>query len=198
MPADDVPANDSELAKLAQAGDRQAFAELSERHASRLTRYLVTMTGDSHSADDLVQESLQRAFAKLGDLRQPDRFGSWLLSIACNTCRTHLRQQVQRAHGGDPTLPELSDSHHSALSSLVRREDAARLALSIERLPILLREAFVLFAIEGLAYSEIAAITETTEGTLQVRVHRAKALLRQQLGTVVDTWIAQPPSSKPT
>jgi RNA polymerase sigma-70 factor (ECF subfamily) len=45
-----------------------------------------------------------------------------------------------------------------------------------------------LFAVEGLPYAEIAAATEVTEGTLQVRVHRAKALLRQQLGDQVDTW----------
>ncbi|MFY9343308.1 MAG: sigma factor-like helix-turn-helix DNA-binding protein, partial [Planctomycetota bacterium] len=75
-----------------------------------------------------------------------------------------------------------------ALSSLVRREDAVQLALAIDRLPILLREAFVLFAVEALPYGEIAAITGAAEGTLQVRVHRAKALLRQQLGGRVDSW----------
>ena len=183
---------DEQLVTKAQAGDRSAFAELSQQHHERLTRYLVTMTGDVHAADDLVQESLKRAFDKIQDLRNPKRFGSWLLSIACNQCRNHLRNAVQRAHGGDDASPELCDNHHSALSSLVRREDAAQLALAIDRLPILLREAFVLFAVEGLPYGDIAEATEVAEGTLQVRVHRAKALLRQQLGSVVDTWIAAP------
>jgi RNA polymerase sigma-70 factor (ECF subfamily) len=183
---------DEQLAEKAQAGDHAAFAELSQQHTARLTRYLVTMTGDVHAADDLVQESLKRAFDKIQDLRNLERFGSWLLSIACNLCRNHLRDAVQRAHGGDDATPELSDDHHSALSSLVRREDAAQLALAIDRLPILLREAFVLFAIEGLPYSDIAAATEVAVGTLQVRVYRAKSLLRQQLGSVVDTWIASP------
>lgn len=179
-----------ELAEKARSGDREAFTALAAPHVERLTRYMVTMTGDVHAADDLVQESLRRAFTKIADLREPRRFGSWLLSIACNQCRNHLRNAVQRAHGGDDATSELHDDHHSALSSLVRREDAAQLALAIDRLPILLREAFVLFAVEGLAYSDIAAATDVAEGTLQVRVHRAKALLRQQLGKVVDTWIA--------
>lgn len=186
--------DDASLAQQAQCGDRSAFEQLSERHAPRLTRYLVTMTGDAHAAEDLMQESLQRALASLADLRQPERFASWLLSIACNACRNHLRRQLQRAHGGDEMLPQLTDDHHSALSSLVRREDAAQLAMAIDRLPILLREAFVLFAVEGLPYTEIALATEASVGTLQVRVHRAKSLLRQQLGTVVDTWIATPTS----
>lgn len=184
--------HDNQLAQRAQAGDRSAFAELSQRHTERLTRYLVTMMGDVHAADDLVQESLRRAFDKIQSLRKPELFGSWLLSIACNLCRNHLRDAVQRVHGGEEAAPELSDHHHSALSSLVRREDAAQLALAIDRLPIRLREAFVLFAIEGLPYSEVAAATEASEGTLQVRVYRAKALLRQQLGSIVDTWIVSP------
>ena len=74
----------------------------------------------------------------------------------------------------------------------MRREHAAQVALAIERLTILLREAFVLFAVEGLPYSEIAATTDVAVGTLQVRVHRAKALLQQQLCDVVATWMLSP------
>ncbi|MCK5941642.1 MAG: RNA polymerase sigma factor [Planctomycetes bacterium] len=179
----------AELVRRARAGDRDAFAALAEAHLPRLERYLVTMTGDEHAASDLRQESARLAFERLDQLRQPERFGSWLLSIACNRCRSWLKQAVQRAADGDEALTRLADGHRSPLSSLVRREDAERLRLAIDRLPILLREAFVLFCVEGLPYAEIAAVTDVAEGTLQVRVHRAKALLRQQLGPVVDTWV---------
>ncbi len=185
-------ANDAVLVERAQAGDRDAFAQLATRHSDRLTRFLITMAGDESIADDVRQESLQRAFTHLDQLLDPTRFASWLLSIACNQCRKRLRADVQRAHAGDEALATVSDGRRSALSSLVRREDALQLALAIERLPILLREAFVLFAVEGLPYSEIAAITGATEGTLQVRAHRAKALLRQQLGAGSDTWWQRP------
>ncbi len=176
------------LVQRAQAGDAAAFAELAESHDPRLVRFLQTMTGNDHAALDLLQDTLQRAFTKLPQLADPTKFGSWLLSIACNRCRNHLRREVQRAHAGDDALALVAEGRRSALSSIVRREDAVRLALAIDRLPILLREAFVLFAVEGLPYAEIAAATEVAEGTLQVRVHRAKALLRQQLGDAVDTW----------
>lgn len=178
-----------ELVARARAGDREAFAAMCAPHTDRLQRYLVTMTGEQLSADDVLQDTFRRALEKLDQLRQPERFGSWLLSIACNTCRSHLRSEVQRAHGGDETLERMAEHQRTALSSLVRREDAERLRLAIDRLPILLREAFVLFAVEGLPYAEIAAASGAAEGTLQVRVHRAKALLRQQLGDVVDSWV---------
>ncbi|MFN3240761.1 MAG: RNA polymerase sigma factor [Planctomycetota bacterium] len=179
----------AELLARARGGEQAAFAELVAPHRERLQRYLVTMTGDEHTAEDVLQEGLRRALEKLDQLQQAERFGSWLLSIACNVCRSHLRREVQRAHGGDDLLQQMCDHHRTALSSLVRREDAQRLRLAIDRLPILLREAFVLFAVEGLPYAEIAAATDVAEGTLQVRVHRAKALLRQQLGDVVDSWV---------
>lgn len=186
--------DDADLARAAQAGDHPALAQLAERHAGRLLRFLTTMTGDHQTAEDLGQDAMQRAFASLDQLRDPARFGSWLLSIACNRCRSHLRAEVQHQRRGDLQPDELAASGHSPLSSLVRREDAARVLLAVDRLPILLREAFVLYVVEGLAYREIAAVTEVAEGTLQVRVHRAKALLQQQLGPLVDTFWRTTPS----
>ena len=179
------------LVQRARAGDKTAFAALAQAHGPRLVRFLQTMTGDDHVAEDLRQDALQRAMTNLPQLADPARFGSWLLSIACNRCRNWLRAEVQRAHAGDDALAGVAEGRRSALSSIVRREDATRLALAIDRLPIVLREAFVLFAVEGMPYAEIAAATEVAEGTLQVRVHRAKALLRQQLGDQVDTWGAR-------
>ena len=179
---------DADLVARARTGDHASFTALCESHVPRVERFLVTMTGDPHTAADVLQQTLQLALLRLDQLREPSRFAGWLMSIACNECRKRLRSDVQRQHGGNEALDEVAERRRSALSSLVRREDALQLALAIDRLPILLREAFVLFAVENMSYAEIAAITDATEGTLQVRVHRAKALLRQQLGSRVDTW----------
>lgn len=179
-----------ELAR-ARTGDRSAFDALAARHAGRLERFLLTMTGDATTAADLRQDTLQRAWTKLAQLASDARFRSWILAIAANAARNHLRAEVQRRHDGDAALADVAEPRRSALSSIVRREDATRLALAIDRLPIALREAFVLFVVEDLPYAEIATITGVAEGTLHVRVHRAKALLRQQLGPVVDTFWAR-------
>ncbi|MEQ1633604.1 MAG: sigma-70 family RNA polymerase sigma factor [Planctomycetota bacterium] len=175
------------LVARARAGDRAALEALLATHAPRVQRFLTTMLACPVRADDACQETLHRASMHLDQLADDARFGSWLLAIAANTARNTLRADVLREHAGDEALREVADARRSALSSLVRREDAARVALAIDRLPIALREAFVLFAVEGMPYAEIAVVTGVTEGTLQVRVHRAKALLRTQLGAVVDT-----------
>jgi len=187
---------DAELLAAARGGDKAAFAALAERHGERLRRFLQTMTGDDHAAEDLRQEALRKALERLDQVADPQRFASWLLAIAVNGCRNFLRDEVaRRARGGDgdAALDQLPDAgRRSALSSLVRREQAALLALAVDRLPILLREAFVLFHVEGLPYAQIAELTGVAGGTLQVRVHRAKALLRQQLGALVDTAFVRP------
>ena len=97
---------------------------------------------------------------KLSDLRDPERLGAWLYTIAVNLCRAALRQQVDASHPSRAraldTEPEAD--RQSVLSRFVERESAEALALAIDRLPILLREAFVLHAVEGLPYAEIAEI----------------------------------------
>jgi RNA polymerase sigma-70 factor (ECF subfamily) len=182
---------DEELVHRARGGDREAFGELAVRHGDRVRRYLCTMTGDDAAAEDLRQDALRLAFERIEQLADPQRFGAWLLSIATNRCRNHLRDDVRRrAFGGDEGPPPVDRGRRSALSSVCARESAELLALAIDRLPILLREAFVLFCQEQLSYAEIAAITGVAEGTLQVRVHRARALLRAQLGGSVDSsWL---------
>ena len=184
-----MASSDGDLVQKAQRGDAEAFAALAEAHRPRIFRFLTTMTGSDSTADDLAQDALRAAFERLSQLDEPARFPQWLLAIAVNRCRNWLRAEVQRAHAGDEALAAVpAAGRRSALSSIVRREDAARLALAIDRLPILLREAFVLVHVEGLAYAAVAELCGASANTLQVRVHRARALLRQQLGAVVDTW----------
>jgi RNA polymerase sigma-70 factor (ECF subfamily) len=186
--ADDA-ADDARDVQLAHGADAVAAdaarAALVERRRERLRIYLATMIGDDTVAEDLTQESFRRAFEKLSTLEDPARFGSWITSIAVNLCRDHLRARV-REHDD---LDEVQARHvrHGALTSVMRRESAEVLARAIDRLPILLREAFVLFHVQRCSYRGMAELTGASEGALQVRCHRAKALLRRQLGDVVDT-----------
>jgi len=151
----------------------------------RIERYIATMVADPEPVADLLQETLRKALAHQSALRNPERIGAWVYTIAVNLCRAHLRGSVQkeRSLAFDPTA-----LRSTVLSSIVRRESAEAVALAIDRLPILLREAFVLHVIEGLGYPEIAEITSSSSAALHVRVHRAKALLRRQLGSTVDTF----------
>jgi RNA polymerase sigma-70 factor (ECF subfamily) len=78
------------------------------------------------------------------------------------------------------------------LSSIYRRELVERMDLAIGRLPVSMREAFVLRYIEKLEYDDISRVTGASAGAVRVRAHRARLLMRGELGAVVDTfWLEE-------
>lgn len=195
-----MTAADSDLVARMAAGDPDAPDAIADRYRDRIRRYFVTMIGDESAAEDLSQVALQRGFERIATLQDPARLRPWLFAIAVNLARAHLRDRLRRGDSvsldEDPDGPPAA-ARRSALSSVMHRESAAVLALAIDRLPVLLRESFVLHLIEGLPYDDIAEITGASPGTLHVRTHRAKALLRRQLGSVVDTFWSQERGSRP-
>jgi RNA polymerase sigma-70 factor (ECF subfamily) len=186
---------DATLVERVLAGESAAFEELVRRHRPGLVRFAAFMLGDADEAESVAQEALTRALAQLGTFRRELAFGPWLHGIALNVCRNTLRDRTQHAR---PTAPEhLADAparegqRHGVLSNILRREINERTLQAIGQLPAPLREAFVLHFIEGMEYAEIGRITGLAAGTLRVRAHRARALLRQSLGSVVDTWLRE-------
>lgn len=187
-----------DLVRRARAGDRGAFDRAAEAPRERARRFALGMGFDAEDAEDLAQETLQRAWAHLDQLEDAGRFSNWCLAIAVRLGRTRARRAVQREREGSlETVPPPCEARRGALTSLVRREAAAVLERAVDRLPIALREAFVLHHLEGLPYPEMAALTGVREGTLQVRAHRARRLLREQLGQLVDSaWLADEPTER--
>ena len=186
VPRQDDVSSAAERITRALNGEEDARAAIATEYSERIHRYIVTMIGDPNTADDLAQETFRRTFDQLHELRNPERLGPWIYTIAVNLCRMHLKRTINQQPQTLETEP--AGARRSILSTIVRRESTAALAIAVDRLPILLREAFVLHLVEGLPYTCIAEITGATIEALHVRAHRAKALLRRQLGSVVDTF----------
>ena len=84
---------DAALVELARAGDKGAFAELLDRHGSLLFLLCKRTLGDPDLAHDAVQEATLQALLGLQQLRQSERFDSWLASIGLNVCRSWRRHR---------------------------------------------------------------------------------------------------------
>ena len=79
-------------------GDKTAFGELYDRYA-RLVRVIsYDSTGEINKAQDLTQEVFLRAYAKLSELKNPDRFGPWLLGMSRNVAREYRRGKFRDRH----------------------------------------------------------------------------------------------------
>lgn len=167
----------------------EEFEALAAPHREALGRFAAMMVG--REAEDILQEALAVAFRDIGRFENRSRFSTWLYGIALNLCRKHLRDSARHAGVASPSFLDARPApRRGVLSSVIRHEMAERLELSVGRLPTSLREAFLLRYVDAMDYPEIASITGVTEGTSRVRAFRARALLREELGSVVDTvWL---------
>lgn len=164
----------AELIIAARAGDTAAFAELVESYRPRLRLLATRMVEDSQEAEDVVQEAFLHAYLGLTQLRDPERFGGWLGAIVLNIARMTLRRRgaYQRA---------LARAYAEPQSAPADRDTVARVRESIELLPPREREVVVLHYVDGLSCEEVGALVGRSTGAVRVRLHRARARLRDEL-----------------
>jgi RNA polymerase sigma-70 factor (ECF subfamily) len=184
-PSRKVPADEVELIRRAQLGDRDAFTVLIEHYWDRLYRWLYHLTHHQQSAEDLAQETFLKAFAHLDSFRRGTNFQAWLYRIAYNTFLNQRRNVTRMTRQPFPeTLPaDVASPEELAIS----HETLQLLARAVGRLPSEFRAALLLRVEQGLSFREIADILETTEQTARWRVFKA----RQKLLTVLAPQIDQ-------
>lgn len=172
----------SEAALVGRAGrgDRMAFAELVRRHQAKVRALLLRLSGDRSLSDDLAQEVFMRAYRGLVGFEGRSSFGTWLYRISYNVYLNHRARSKSFA-----ALPEDYDARAAAPEDALSapRADLRRdLGAAIEVLPERYRAVIVLYYLQEVSYPEIAEILELPLGTVKTHLHRAKRLLRQQMG----------------
>jgi len=168
---------DAALAAAYRRGDERAAAELVRRHAGPVGRFLYSSGAEASDVDDLVQETFFRAFRGLSGWRGEASFRSWLFTIGGNLLRDEFRRRKGRRMLSleDRDLPDPADPH----ADLAAREAGERIREGLTRLPRLQREVFLLRALEGSDYDEIAAALGTTPGAARVHYHHAVKRLKE-------------------
>ena len=199
-------AEDHELMARVKARDEQAFAQLVARHSPGVGRYLRSMVREAELALDLTQETFLKIWLNAASFEPRGPFRAWLYRVARNAAISDMRKQrvrdffgiAPRRDEGEPAEP-LWPGRGPELETL-DRELGVRLRREIARLPVKLREAFVLAAVEELSMAEVARITRSPEGTVKARVHRARQRLRTALtaaeGRVALGRVAAPAATK--
>lgn len=144
-------------------------------HLPRLRRYARALTGDASRADDLVQDTLERALAKL-DLWQPGSdLRAWLFTLMHNLFVNQIRARRPQETVIDDALDEPVSG--GQLEALAARDIHAALA----RLPEAQREVLLLVGLEQFGYAEAAEVLGVPVGTVMSRLARAREKMRQML-----------------
>ncbi|MHB8254508.1 MAG: RNA polymerase sigma factor [Acidiferrobacter sp.] len=148
-----------------------------ETSRARLYRVAYAWTHDAALADDLVQETLTKAWQKFDQLRDPKAADAWLFSILTNCFRDHHRRQRETE---DIDEMEIACDHCLETEHL-RSELATRVRQAISRLPQGQRQVVTLVDLEGFSYTEVSSILGIPSGTVMSRLCRARAALKSML-----------------
>lgn len=188
----DVPSED--LARRAANGCAQSFSILAERYRTRLLQVVLGRIGRERiaDADDIVQESLTRAWQKMASWEARYRFSTWLFTIALRIAVDHLRRRRRQPQTGE--RPEPADAGPSVDTVLQQREAVTNLwAVAEQELSEIRFTALWLRYGEGLEVNDVAqALGKTRVGT-RVLLHRARTALIPLLEDAPDAPQLSPP-----
>ena len=156
-----------ELIQKAMRKDADSFAQLIENMTEQLYKTAQAILFSEEDVADAVQESILCAWEKIGQLRNPDSFKSWITRILINKCNDQLRKREILFENGE--FPEQAVSE----PGYERGEWAEMLAKLEEHYRLVL----VLYYVEDLSTSEIAKLTDLTESAVRTRLQRGREKL---------------------
>lgn len=177
--------SDEEVVSRVRAGDTSLYEVLMRRYNQRLFRITRTILRDDHEAEDVMQEAYVRAYASLHQFAGRAKFSTWLAKIAIHEAFSRLRKRARedpaRAHRKSESLEAMKTLDLNPEEQSLRHEARSLLEQAVDALPDLYRAVFVLREIENMSPADTAQCLDLTEGAVNVRLHRARQMLRQDL-----------------
>jgi len=168
------------------SGQEAALDDLMNRHGRRLFNYLTRHLGNEAEAKDCVQEAFVRVYVHRAKFQPSASFLTWLYTIAMNCARNMKRARRHEICLDDESaqsdlVNSAPDSAANASEQLQLREQTEEIRRAVLALPEELRAPLVLFEFESLSQSEIAQILGCTRKAVEVRIYRARQILRKAL-----------------
>jgi RNA polymerase sigma-70 factor (ECF subfamily) len=170
------------------------FADLVGPHLRPLYRLAFRLTGNVHDAEDLFQDLLVKVYARLHELRRVEKRRPWLARVMYTlfidgqrrAARSPLSLVVDNDNGEEISLqpPPGSPHDNEPEAAAIRDGEQRRLLRALARLPDEQRTILMLADVEGFTLNEMETILDCPRGTLKSRLHRARARLRELLGSV--------------
>jgi RNA polymerase sigma-70 factor (ECF subfamily) len=167
-----------ELASLAQKGDVDAFGRLVSHYQGLVFGVGYHYLCDVEDARDMAQDAFVRAFARLAQLREPEKVGSWLRQIAINECRSYASR-----HWKSISLAEADIT----VDDRTELDDRILVAQALTKLDEPSRLTVTLFYIHSHSMKDIAAFLDEPVSTIKSRLRNARTKLRKQMEELLDS-----------
>lgn len=180
---------EKKLAEKANRGDREAFAQLVDLYKDKIFHLAYRMLGNSHEAEDIVQDTFIRVYTNLHRYDAEHKFSTWIYRIGTNICIDRLRKrkgtyfldaETQVGEGLDGyTL--LASNEGTPESQLMISETQRHVREAIDKLPEKYKSVIVLRYMHDLSLQEISDILQMPVTTIKTRVHRGREYLRKRM-----------------
>jgi RNA polymerase sigma-70 factor (ECF subfamily) len=169
-------------ARLAAAGDMEAFEKIYRRYHQRVYSICLKMIRNASQAEDLAQEVFVQVFRKIHTFRGESSFNTWLHQLTVNHVLMYFRKPVVRSeqttHDGEIPTQIVRGSEHPGRMALV---DRIALEEAISQLAPGYRMVFILHDIEGYEHEQICKMLGCAIGTSKSQLHKARMRLRSLL-----------------
>ena len=173
--------DDRDLVRRIRDGDAEALRAIVERYQDRIFSLIYGIVRDRHEVEDVAQEVFLKVYTRIQAFDERSKFYTWLYRVAANAAKDHVKKRSRRpavALKEDDVIPSTGDNpvgHAAAAETrrLVREAIAA--------LPLRYREVLTLRELDGLSYNEIAGVLKISIGTVESRLHRARAKLKRRM-----------------
>ena len=152
-------------------------------HIPSLRRYARLLTGDAWMADDLVQDTLERACSKWRLWTAGSDLRAWLFTLMHNIFVNQVRRSIRQAGAG--TTVNVEDVEHELVAPDAGSSQSLDLQRCLLRLPEDQRVVLLLVTLEDLSYEEVAKVTAVPVGTVMSRLSRGRARLRELMDSAL-------------
>ena len=173
------------LVEKARSGNRVSFNELVSMFQQDIHRLAYYRTFSQMDAEDLTQEVFEQAYRKMDSLHDPQRFRSWLYSIAVNRCNDFLRKRkylalLQIRSAREQEVVEAGMDRNNNYNDIIEKKRFWKQVKSmLSKLSTMEREVFTLRFMDHRNINEIAAILHKNESTIKTHLYRALRKVRE-------------------
>ena len=177
----------------AQRRDKEALQLLLTRNWSWLKGLVYSVVGDAGEVDDVLQDICVRVITKIDTLREPERFRPWLAVLARRQALRHRQRKAQRPGPLSEELIQLKDDPKARqlLENLEQKEQYQQIAEAVRALPEKYRQVFMLEYSGDLTYGQIAEILDMPITTMQIRLVRARRMIRDRIAGRDENKVSQ-------
>jgi RNA polymerase sigma-70 factor (ECF subfamily) len=195
------PAAEPDVGLIARvlAGEKELFYELIQPYERMIYRAAFAVMNNPHDAEEVCQEAVLKAFARLDQFRGECKFSTWLVQIVINEAKMKLRKdrrhlyestdQAKESEDGDYIPRDFADWREIPSEALERRELRDAIAAGLSSLQPKYREVLVLRDVQNMNIRETAQVLGITENCVKTRLLRARLMMRDALAPGFDgSW----------